>query len=321
MDTSPYGTRQWELYGNSFIFSTSGTSMAGNAFPLNLNWWFFCRGGTGAIWGNSMPDINSEIWGDKDSVLFTVYNIRRASGFIPPQRAWQAMHQVGQGYNGRLTLDPIYIWGNIGGTNYNRPGITDWPQDEVGLGLLSANFLELGRDYFVNTAKPGYAPYRYPHPLRTQGVPDPTPTATPTPVSTPTPTPKPTPITSHPPTPTPTPAHTPTPTPKPSPTPARTPTPTPKPSATPSPTSIPTPTPVNTPWAVGLDSYMVSNKVTKTQVSALNTYIAQDPPHLDGQGTYWEWIGEIRWYMDNGSPSFTAAQENLFTNYIINAAP
>jgi Pectate lyase superfamily protein len=37
LDSSPYGMRQWEVYDNTFIFSTSGTRMGGNPFPLNIN--------------------------------------------------------------------------------------------------------------------------------------------------------------------------------------------------------------------------------------------------------------------------------------------
>jgi hypothetical protein len=184
LDTSPYGMRQWELYNNTFVFSTSGTSRAGNAFPFNLNWWFFCRGGTGVIFNNVMPDISTEEWGAKDSTLFTVYNIRRLSSYIPPQTTWQALHQIGQGYSGGLTLDPVYIWANTGGTRSNNPGISDYQPDEVGLGLLSANFIKQGRDYYVNTAKPGYAAYPYPHPLRAGSAPVPTPTPTPIPIPT-----------------------------------------------------------------------------------------------------------------------------------------
>ena len=54
--------------------------------------------------------------------------------------------------------DDLYIWNNIssGGSVYKYPtsnplGIDYW--------------LTLGRDYFT-TAKPGYTPYTYPHPLR-----------------------------------------------------------------------------------------------------------------------------------------------------------
>jgi hypothetical protein len=65
-----------------------------------------------------------------------------------------------------LVLDPVYIWDNTGGTRYNSPGITDWESDDCGNGLVSESFIKEGRDYYVNTPKPGYAPYTYPHPLR-----------------------------------------------------------------------------------------------------------------------------------------------------------
>jgi hypothetical protein len=166
LDTSLYGARHWEIYNNNFIFSTSGTSMAGNPFPLNLNWWFFCRGGTGVIFNNVMPDISSQQWGNKASILFTVFNIRRMSAYVPCQTTWPAIHQVGQGYSNGLVLDPAYIWGNSDGTTYNNPGTSDWPSDDCGNGLLSESFIQEGRDYYVNTPKPGYTPYIYPHPLR-----------------------------------------------------------------------------------------------------------------------------------------------------------
>jgi hypothetical protein len=173
LDTGPYGSRQWELYNNTFIFSTSGTSMAGNPFPFPLNWWFYCRGGTGVIFNNVMPDISSKQWGSKASILFTVYNIRRTSSYIPCQTTWPALHQVGQGYNNGLVPDPVYIWGNTGGTSYNNPGTNDWDPDQCGNGLQSAQFIQRNRDYIVGAAKPGYTPYHYPHPRRSGGLPPP----------------------------------------------------------------------------------------------------------------------------------------------------
>jgi len=190
LDTSPYGTRQWEFYNNTFIFSTSGTSMAGNAFPLNLNWWLFLRGGTGVIFNNLMPDISSEQWGNKGSITFTVFNIQRESTYIPCQNTWQAIHQVGQGYSSSVTTpmtgtttylglfsDPVYVWGNTGGTNYNTLQLSDFGTDECGNGLTTSEFIQLNRDVYLGTAKPGYVPYTYPHPLRTGASPAPTPAA------------------------------------------------------------------------------------------------------------------------------------------------
>jgi hypothetical protein len=182
LDTSPYGMRQWEIYNNTFVFSKTGTDPAGNAYPLNINWWFYVRGGTGVIFNNVMPDISSQQWGNKASVSFTVFNIQRSSAYIPCQTKWQAIHQVGQGYStsaGGLFLDPVYMWGNTGGTNYNTLQLNDYP-DECGNGLKASQFIQLNRDVYIGTPKPGYTPYTYPHPLRTGGV-----QSTPTPNSTP----------------------------------------------------------------------------------------------------------------------------------------
>jgi hypothetical protein len=66
--------------------------------------------------------------------------------------AYPALDQIGN-------PDTLYIWDNIssGDNLYVNPtsdphGISYW--------------LTLGRDYFT-TAKPGYRPYIFPHPLRT----------------------------------------------------------------------------------------------------------------------------------------------------------
>jgi hypothetical protein len=166
LDSSPYGTRQWEVYNNTYIFSTTGRSMGGKHFPLELDWWFYCRGGTGVVFNNVMPDINTEKWGEKASILFTVFNIRRKSAYIPCQTQWEALHQVGQGYNAGLVLDPVYVWGNTGGTSYNKLNLNDWEPDQCRDGLYSSEFIQEARDVYLGTAKPGYTPYTYPHPLR-----------------------------------------------------------------------------------------------------------------------------------------------------------
>jgi hypothetical protein len=166
LDTGPYGTRQWEIYNNNFVFTTSGRTPAGGTYPLGMNWWFYVRGGTGVIWGNNMPDIVALQLGSKSSILMTVYNLRRTSSYIPCQTSWLALHQVGQGYNNGLVSDPVYIWGNTGGTIWENPGINDWEPDQCGNGQLSANYIRPNRDYIVNAARPGYKPFTYPHPAR-----------------------------------------------------------------------------------------------------------------------------------------------------------
>jgi hypothetical protein len=170
LDTGPYGVRQWEVYNNEFIFSTSGTSPAGRSYPLPMDYWFFVRGGTGVFWGNKIPDMISQQWGTKSTLKLTVFNIRRPSAYIPCQTTWPAIHQVGQGYNQGLVVDPVYIWGNAGGRNYDNPGIIDWQPDQCGHGQFSEKYIKPNRDYFTGVAKPGYAEYAYPHPLRSSAL-------------------------------------------------------------------------------------------------------------------------------------------------------
>jgi hypothetical protein len=185
-DTSPYGVRQIEMYDNQFIFNLGGGCNP-NPYPLNLNYWFYVRGGIGVICDNAMPAISSCAWGNKPSLSLTVYNIRRNGGQVPCQTRYPAQHQIGQGPEG--TTDPLYIWANTG-TGAANIGLTDYNPDECGNNQQVGDYLKEGRDY-VLAARPNYQKYTYPHPLAAGGKPpQPTPTASPT--ATPAPTPAPT---------------------------------------------------------------------------------------------------------------------------------
>src|SRR5262249_36714430 len=201
---------------------------------------------------------------NKTGISLTVFSINRKDS-IPPQTAYPAARQTGQGWSlastlpfghpvvpqdgTGATLEGVYIWGNTGAevSDPGYVGLDQYTPDEVGNGQLIQNYLVQGRDYFVNVPKPGYAPYTYPHPLHAAYAVGAVPTPTHTPVQAPAPTPKPTPTPTPKPTPTPTPKPTPTPTPKPTPTPTPKPTPTPTPKPTPTPTPKPTPTPTPRP--------------------------------------------------------------------------
>ena len=63
-------------------------------------------------------------------------------------------------------LDPVYLWGNSGGGNYDDPAIGDYDPDQCGGGPASSEFIQAGRDFHVGEMKPGYVKYAYPHPLR-----------------------------------------------------------------------------------------------------------------------------------------------------------
>lgn len=107
--------------------------------------------------------------------------------------------------------EPAYIWNNNGsssalseihtsdyGININPSGCAhDGVPSAMSTYDISANYIVPGKDYFNDgTAKPGYTPYIYPHPLATGTAPAPTPTpsSSPTPNPTPKPTPSPTPV-------------------------------------------------------------------------------------------------------------------------------
>ncbi|PYX53910.1 MAG: hypothetical protein DMG76_23705 [Acidobacteria bacterium] len=186
-DTSPYGVRQIEFYDNQFIF-TLGGNCTPNPYPLNLNYWFYVRGGVGVICDNLMPAISSCAWGNKPSVSLTVYNITRKGGQVPCQTNYPAFHQIGQGPEG--TTDPLYIWGNTG-SGATHIGLVQYSPDECNNNQQIGNYLKEGRDYVLDS-RPNYQKYTYPHPLAAAGQP-PKPTPTPGPSASPTPTPAPTP--------------------------------------------------------------------------------------------------------------------------------
>jgi hypothetical protein len=157
-----------------------------------------------------MPDITQFGLGTKTGNQINLYNIRRR-GQVPCQ-TYPAARQMGFGSDtqGRLVSSPVYFWGNSGG------GIIRILPSKTIIRMNAAitctlRLREREEDFFVDTEKPGYKPYAYPHPLRAGGS-GPTPTPNPTPTATPTPPP-----------PTPTPA---------------TPTPTPRPTVTPTPTLL-----------------------------------------------------------------------------------
>jgi hypothetical protein len=65
--------------------------------------------------------------------------------------------------NGGYFTDPIYIWGNTGTGSNGNGGFKAIGQGSWG---DQTGYFNLGRDYFNGgTAKPGYTPYTYPHPL------------------------------------------------------------------------------------------------------------------------------------------------------------
>ena len=164
-DTSEDGTRHWELYDNTFLFVDHGD--CDGSMTANLPYLFYIRGGTGVIADNVIPDVASCAWSDKAEIFMTVQNIRRNAGPYACWDTYPAPRQVGQGHDGSdFITDPVYLWGNSGGGNYDDPAVADYDPDECGGDLSTADFIQAGRDFIVGTPRPGYAKYPYPHPAR-----------------------------------------------------------------------------------------------------------------------------------------------------------
>jgi hypothetical protein len=152
-DTSPIGVRHFEVYSNDFNYTGSS---------VNQNWQIWIRGGSGVIYSNKIDVIN---FGNKSEVQLSLRAIDD-SLCCQAHEGYPCLHQIGQGHDGKsLILDPLYVWGNTGtwdgNVTYNR-----WTQS-CSPTVAIQNFVQLNRDYFVSSAaKPGYAAYIYPHPLR-----------------------------------------------------------------------------------------------------------------------------------------------------------
>jgi hypothetical protein len=200
-ETSIYGAREWEIYDNTFIYSSSGQGPSGATYPVNMNSWVFVRGGTGVVANNSMENIPF----NKIGIMLNVFSITRgmsdgAGGTFCPL-AYPAPRQTGWSWSGtsnrewgigddtnanRLVgnsspglfgadgigavLDPVYIWGNTGTetTGPDYVGTQTYEPNNCGHDNQIATYLKEGRDYYVNVAKPDWSPFTYPHPLHTK---------------------------------------------------------------------------------------------------------------------------------------------------------
>lgn len=160
-DTSPVGVRHFEVYNNTF------RHLGGTDQIANQNWAIWIRGGTGVIFNNKIDNIAGSYWGDKAEIKLSIRgaeDVRPQGSCISTQ--YPVPRQLGQNYNGSSYFtDPIYLWGNTGtvaisaGWSWGNP-----------CGFTFSDFFQWGRDAInTGTAKPGYAPYKYPHALRSGG--------------------------------------------------------------------------------------------------------------------------------------------------------
>lgn len=181
-DTSNFGVRHTEYYNNTYYFTGFADGQT-----MNLNWWWYWRGGTHVVTDNVIPDISSTDYSNKPEFNVTVMNLQRNAG---PNPCWH-MDMVGVskpaprqfGY-GRVTgaagsdaityigdSEPVYIWNNTGTTVVSLSNYGTLEGDScVGTTDSTSGYVSAGVEYFNDgTAKPGYTKYTYPHPLTGQG--------------------------------------------------------------------------------------------------------------------------------------------------------
>jgi hypothetical protein len=159
--------RHFEIYNNSFRFPDK-TCEEGNFSLSNINQYIWIRGGTGVIFNNSMENLTSSCWGDKIEVKMSI----RGAEDVRPQGTCEDTHyivpnQLGQNNDGESNFtDPIYFWDNTGTISISA----NWAWGNPCEFNSFDSFFQWGRDGINSdgtggTAKPGYTPFTYPHPL------------------------------------------------------------------------------------------------------------------------------------------------------------
>lgn len=147
----------WEVYNNTF--ATTSNKWKG----LDMS------AGTGVIWGNTFTGDWSVPIGAMDYKTFDWRSLQPCDGNdsadqnTPGQTGWRCQYQLGsQGEGASATGVPVYIWSNTVNGSSATMACTH-----------GCSHLISGRDFINNgtTAKPGYTPYTYPHPL-TSAEPD-----------------------------------------------------------------------------------------------------------------------------------------------------
>jgi hypothetical protein len=160
--------RSYEFYNNTFTYPGTDGFTA-----------IYVRGGTGVVFNNTFSGFTSG---------FRAANYRTDQSFPPWGRCngtspydgnsgspagYPCIDQVGRGDGDLLSgdppspaaspnqaLEPVYVWGNV-----------------MNGSVVSSQHahVQLGRDVLVDTPKPGYQPFTYPHPLVTGAPPPPPP--------------------------------------------------------------------------------------------------------------------------------------------------
>jgi hypothetical protein len=147
-----------EVYENKFIHA-----LAGNYYTL-----LPFRGGTGVIFNNTVTCTVGQ-WNS----FINLYYYCACPCTCPGGEcccptcsictSYPCLDQPGRGpdenHDGVQDLQPIYEWGNTGGIIGSHINVFSALCAQVSV------YIQKDRDFFVETPRPGYVPYPYPHPL------------------------------------------------------------------------------------------------------------------------------------------------------------
>ena len=153
-----------------FNFQSTGACTSGGSYPGS---WNQTVGGTTSDGSCTWTNVGGGTMANPGGAGFCTANPDTAamlssvcSALVPGDTATRYFDNNGGTYPfrdqpGRVhnqVLAPNYAWGNSGSALPSPLLITD---------ESTTNVVQSGRDYFNNTAMPGYTPYTYPHPLNT----------------------------------------------------------------------------------------------------------------------------------------------------------
>lgn len=172
-NTLKYGFWETHDMARSGLVSANAYEIYQNTFTTTTNKWkgLDISAGTGVVWGNAFTGDFTYPIGAIDYKSFDPRSVRLCDGTdpadqnVPGESGWRCQYQIGSMSEGSKAYGyPLYVWGNT------LNGSTTTMQCTAG-----CQHVKSGRDYINNgtTAKPGYTPYTYPHPLQSSGLPPP----------------------------------------------------------------------------------------------------------------------------------------------------
>lgn len=163
----------WETHdkARSGLVSANAYEIYNNNFYTSTDQWkgLDISAGTGVVWGNSFSGSYSFVIGAIDYKSFDPRSVKLCDGNdpadknVPGESGWICQYQIGSMGEGPTAYTyPLYVWSNTVNGNQASMTCTD-----------GCNHVKSGRDFINNgsTAKPGYVPYQYPHPLQAGTVP------------------------------------------------------------------------------------------------------------------------------------------------------